>query len=43
MVPGINRLAVALESHKVAIVDASKIPELQDPELALNGTKHDIS
>jgi len=32
MVQGINRLAVALESHMVAIVDASKIPALQDPD-----------
>ena len=32
MVQGINRLAVALESHMVAIVDALKIPALQDPD-----------
>lgn len=43
MVSGVNRLAVALESHKVAIIDASRIPALQDPDIVVNGTTHDVS
>lgn len=42
MVQGINRLAVALESHMVAIVDATKIPALQDPDV-VNEMAHDVS
>ncbi|KAJ3575235.1 hypothetical protein NP233_g1241 [Leucocoprinus birnbaumii] len=40
MVQGINRLAVALESRMVAIVDVSKVPALRDPEPVLNGNSH---
>jgi hypothetical protein len=43
MVPGINRLAVALESRQVAIIDVLRISALQDPEFVMNGTAHDIS